>query len=219
MPLDHRALKSSFDEDGFVVLPGFVSATEVEVLREHAKQAATHRQDDPSGEFQNVQKGLEKLDPYFEDLLHRGAHLPVLERLLGEKPTPATSSYFTKESVNEPVHPHADGTNGGTIWIALDPIDSSNGGLCFLRGSHEREGRTFFGRHVQATDFSGDPRAVSLELEPGDMVLFRATTVHWSGTNESGRPRRAINCFYIDTSRIREEWAEAKRQMAAEGTH
>lgn len=211
MRLDYPALKSTFDEDGFVVVRGFVPATEVEVLRERANRAATRRVDRPGGQFQNVQKGLEKLDPYFDDLLHRGAHLPVLEHLLGETPTPSTSSYFTKEAVNETVNPHADGTNGGTIWIALDPIDSSNGGLCFLRGSHEREGKSFVGRHVTKTDFSDDPRATNIAFEPGDMVVFRALTVHWSGVNASGRPRRAINCFYIDTKRMREELVESKR--------
>ena len=213
---DIGAHQANFDANGFVVIPGFFSATEVATLATRATAAISRLPERTDGDFQNVTKGLEKLDPFFDEWLNGGRHLEVLEELIGETPCPATSSYFTKDVTTESIQPHADGSNGGTVWVPLDPIDRHNGGLCFLAGSHRAEREYHFEAGVDADAMHDDPHAVSLELAPGDAVFFRAMTVHWSGINVSGRPRRAINAFYIDLERQRLKWRTDKARHTTE---
>jgi ectoine hydroxylase-related dioxygenase (phytanoyl-CoA dioxygenase family) len=88
------------------------------------------------------------------------------------------------------------------IAIALDPQDDGNGGLRFAAGSH-REGRLFPRprRSVLAGDAGeAELRAMGLSpadarpvrLEPGDLVMWNAFTVHGSSPNRSQRDRRSF---------------------------
>ena len=45
-------------------------------------------------------------------------------------------------------------------------------------------------------------------MSPGDIVIFRSTTVHWSGPNHDGSVRRGFNRFYMG-SPWREGWKKA----------
>ncbi len=198
-------LKSDFHRDGYVIVRDLISPEVLTELREGV-QSAVQRLRPKDSMYKNhglpqlhgnVAKGLERLDEYFKDFINDGTHVLLLEELLGEKQTPATVGYFSKELVEDEIHPHFDGDNGCTIWFALDPTDSDNGCVHFLKGSHLQ-----FTRNVQSfsplksRDLFDDPNAVAAILNPGDVSIHDARTIHWSGKNTSGRPRRAVNCFY-----------------------
>jgi ectoine hydroxylase-related dioxygenase (phytanoyl-CoA dioxygenase family) len=98
-----------------------------------------------------------------------------------------------------------------SIWLALDPIDATNGTLEFVRGSH------LWNRRFQAMDFAfrqnysaelepipdidGDRSRydiLSWELEPGDCIVFQALAVHGSrGNSHSERRRRALSTRWL----------------------
>lgn len=189
-------LKSAFDRDGYAIIRNFATAETVSEICSRAEAVAKQR---PHGgdKFTNVTKGLEKGDGFFGEMLNNGPQVQILELLLGESPQPTTASFFTKDKHSEEVHPHSDAMQGGVIWLALDPTNRHNGCLHFVKGSHLREDEF---KHLKAdtpTDLSDNPDAVEIAMDPGDIVFFRPTTVHWSGPNHTGVQRRGFNCFYV----------------------
>ena len=90
------ALKADFDRDGVVIIRDFVTSETAREICARAEAATRDlpRRHDP---FSNVTKGLERLDGYFGELLHRGPQVPVLTTLLGQKPEATTASFFTKD--------------------------------------------------------------------------------------------------------------------------
>ncbi len=213
------ALKADFDRDGVVIIRNFVSRETAREICERA-EAAT-RGDSRTDRFSNITKGLERVDGYFGELLNNGPQVPVLETLLGEKPNATTASFFTKTEHEQEVHPHSDAMEGVVTWIALDETSQRNGCLQFLKGSHKRREEFAHLRADTPTDLSDHPDRFEAQMGPGDIVIFRPTTVHWSGRNHAGTIRRGFNCFYVgkshwDRKLSPEEWraAIAKKKLA-----
>lgn len=103
------------------------------------------------------------------------------------------------------------GTQVVSIWIALDRVDGSNGGVQYVEGSH-RWGRTFRPTNQGAngywddqpgepvSDFDAPPSdwtIGSFELEAGDAVAHAGLTLHGSGRNASGQRRRGYVVRWI----------------------
>lgn len=195
-PTQAAELKADFDRDGIVIVRNFVSKDQVDEICRRG-EAALSKKPSAGGIFTNVTKGLEKVDAYFGELLVNGPQVPVLEMLMGRKPEPTTSSFFTKVKNAEEVHPHSDALEGGVIWVALDEANEQNGCLQFLKGSHKREGEFAHLKAHEANDLADHPDRVVAEMSPGDIVFFKPTTVHWSGPNHGGSDRRGFNCFYV----------------------
>jgi ectoine hydroxylase-related dioxygenase (phytanoyl-CoA dioxygenase family) len=104
---------------------------------------------------------------------------------------------------------HVDGTQLCTTWCPLDPADARSGAMRFVRGSH-RFAETYRpnlfvtpdpipgteGELVPAVD-GGDYDIVTFALEPGDVTVHHARTLHAAGPNRSSaRRRRAISVRY-----------------------
>jgi len=97
-----------------------------------------------------------------------------------------------------------------SIWIALDPVDQSNGRVGFVRGSH------LWPQRFQPMDFTrmspildsdyqpvpdidghpGDYEILAWDLEPGDCVVFSGLCLHGAPGNETTRTRRAVSVRY-----------------------
>lgn len=89
------------------------------------------------------------------------------------------------------------------IAVALDPQDEKNGGLRFVPGSH-RQGRIFprpqrsvltgVAAEPELSEMGVAPDSVhTVSLEPGDVVMWTAYTVHGSQPNRSkDRERRSF---------------------------
>jgi ectoine hydroxylase-related dioxygenase (phytanoyl-CoA dioxygenase family) len=103
---------------------------------------------------------------------------------------------------------HAEGRQMATVWVALDPAPRSAGSLRFLRGSHLDDRRyrpTFFviddpipgteGELVPDLDLD-DPQSFGWDLEPGDLTIHHARTLHAAGGNLGSTPRRALSVRY-----------------------
>lgn len=111
---------------------------------------------------------------------------------------------------------HVDGTQMCTTWCPLDPATSASGAMRFVRGSH-RDGALYRpnlfvnddplpdteGRAVPDID-GGAYDVVSFDLEPGDITVHHARTLHAAGGNRSQTTRRAISVRYCgDDARVR----------------
>ena len=74
---------------------------------------------------------------------------------------------------------------------AIDPMTPHNGPLRLIPGSHHRGHIPLDPPTGQIPEDAYDPeRAVTLELDPGDVALFGPFLIHGSGPNESSHPRR-----------------------------
>jgi ectoine hydroxylase-related dioxygenase (phytanoyl-CoA dioxygenase family) len=125
---------------------------------------------------------------------------------------------------------HVEGTQLCTTWCPLDPATPATGAMRFVRGSH-RWGRLFRphlfvdstalpgteGEEVPDID-AGHHDIVTFDLEPGDITVHHAATLHAAGPNTSTTTRRrAISVRYCgDDARFRRRpGAPLKPEQAA----
>jgi ectoine hydroxylase-related dioxygenase (phytanoyl-CoA dioxygenase family) len=88
------------------------------------------------------------------------------------------------------------------VWIPLDPVDADNGSLCVVPGSHQlpvknlevKEGINFGALATVGAeeDPSFRENAITLELPPGDCVLFNTRLLHRTSGNRTDRHRRVV---------------------------
>ena len=88
------------------------------------------------------------------------------------------------------------------MWLALDPVDESNGCMRYLPGSHRRlrpHARTeVLGFSQGITDYCDADRAVEVPMvaEPGDLLVHHSLTIHRANGNRSDRHRRSLGLIY-----------------------
>lgn len=111
-----------------------------------------------------------------------------------------------------------------SVWIAIDRSDTGNGCLELLPGSHrlsiphistEDSGR--FQRQVD-TDLVDVSGKISVELEPGEFLLFDRWLLHGSPANHSDRRRLGLAARVIPTS-VKVDFGRMKpnfRELAAQ---
>ncbi len=105
---------------------------------------------------------------------------------------------------------HVAGEQVCTTWCPLDRVTADSGALRYVRGSH-RQPRLFKPNlfvvpvEIPGTegeslpDVDADPDGfdlVSFDLEPGDVAVHHARTLHGAFPNASTRRRRAISVRY-----------------------
>ena len=76
------------------------------------------------------------------------------------------------------------------IALAIDPMRSDNGPLRVIPGTHELGFVAEPGTGVIPPEHLDLSRAVDVELEPGDLVVFGPFLLHGSPPNHSSSPRR-----------------------------
>ena len=201
---EFNALKEQYDRDGFVVLRNYLSDAELNDLHDHAVPLASAilAKQDSDGKYRNLLKSLNRHDDWFDEKLTNGKHLPLMRHLIDDDVFGASAAWFDRpEGEDIGIDPHVDAVGrdkqtsaGATIWFALDAVNVGNGCLHYLRGSHRNaypDGIWIPGIETESDD------ACAVELEPGDAVIHNALTVHWSGGNRTGLPRRAVSFFYF----------------------
>ncbi len=104
---------------------------------------------------------------------------------------------------------HLTGTQLATFWAPLDVVTAQTGALRFVKGSH-LWGREFTptmfvsddpitgapGEAVPQIDLDG-PDVMCVDMEPGDLSIHDARTLHGAGPNTSSTQwRRAVSVRY-----------------------
>jgi ectoine hydroxylase-related dioxygenase (phytanoyl-CoA dioxygenase family) len=90
-----------------------------------------------------------------------------------------------------------------TAWVALDDVDSENGCMSMVPGSHRWGNNIQFLHKLPAFDampaeFEGHKLEVrTCPVRKGEVHYHHGLTWHGSPANKSGRPRRAIALHYM----------------------
>lgn len=234
-----KLLKSSFDTDGYVYIPGFLSAEEVKDLNKNIERFIAESissmstghyfyedQNDPSTLKQ--MQDMEKYDPYFQALAVGSKFEEIAEALLNDKVIAKTVEYFNKPPrIGKGTPPHQDGyyfmlkpAHAVTMWLALEEVDGENGCVHYVKGSHLKgmrpHGKTqTLGFSQGITDFGTEEdiaNEVAMPAKPGDLLIHHALTIHRAEENKSlTRSRRAMGLIYFGES--------AKEDVEAKGRY
>ncbi len=156
-------------------------------------------------------------DPDFAEFCLRGPAVDVARRIVGaSRLNLLYDQLFVKEAgADHPTRWHNDqpywpvsGRDVVSVWVALDHTDAGNGRLEFVRGSHAWD-RWFqpeaFGPNRGASAYARNPDyeiipdieadrdaydIVTWDLDPGDVYVFSAMTLHYAGGNATDARRR-----------------------------
>ncbi len=237
---EQKSLRETFDRNGFVALPGFVSATALAELQQQVtrylkqivpKLPAEHvfyeDRSDPNSLKQLQQLG--EHDPWFAELLHDSEFRRTAELFLQGPVVPRNLQYFNKPPLRgKPTPPHQDGyyfmldpCAAVTMWLALDIVDEENGCVRYLPGSHRCGMRTH--ARTQTLGFSqgiadyptpeDSSREVAMPALPGDLLVHHAMTIHRADGNASAtRSRRALGLVYYSIHAREDTLAHAEYQ-------
>ncbi len=126
--------------------------------------------------------------------------VPFQDTLLHKLPTHAEFPWHQ----DAPFWP-VDADHGAVCWVALDDVDSENGGISVALGSHRTAPWPAIDLHTgqpqngaAAPLIDGEP--VTPGLAAGDAVIFHSCCVHRSGENRTPLVRRAWASSWLPVS-------------------
>ncbi len=199
------AEKARLDEDGFLPLPGILSAGQLQVIRRRlAELSAAEGQ--RAGAEVHQEEGADRLadlvnkDPVFDVCFTHPRVLAAIAHVLGD---------FTLSSLNSraalPGHGHqrlhadwgAPVEPGNyrvcnSIWL-IDDFTESNGPTRLIPGSHRS---AQLPREVMADPAGPHPGEVTLRASAGTVVIFNSHLWHGGTRNVTDRPRRALHSYF-----------------------
>lgn len=141
------------------------------------------------------------------DLVH------ILEQLL-EEPVMVTLSHHNSIMTKHPTFGTATGwhrdirywsfphNNLISVWLALGPEDTNNGGLHFIPGSHlwklhpEQMDDLDFLRPDYPENQTLIQQNISVPLEAGDVILFHSGLFHAAGRNNTNKVKSSVVFAY-----------------------
>jgi phytanoyl-CoA hydroxylase len=170
---------------------------------------------DPERALWKIMNG-DRFDPVLDEAMRAPGILDAVAGLLGDDLLAFLFMVIYKPpQVPESVHPfHQDGLYFhfephdlvAGAWVALDSVSEENGSLCVVPGTHrlpigEHEALPGINRGAFAAkgiEGSEDmlSKARTLELAPGDGVLFHPHLYHRTGGNQTDRHRRVITIHF-----------------------
>lgn len=217
---DHQQF---FEENGYLVVAGVFSASEVEILREHfmdLRQAGTYPGDmvadvpchgDPLQQFPRMIH-MHHWDEISRRWLLDSRLNACLSGLLGREPYAVQSMIYFKPPGARGQALHQDNfylqVTPGTCmaaWLALDPCDEENGCMRVVPGSHrwpilcpvESDAATSFTNIT--VPLPPDASSVPVLMDAGDVLFFNGSLVHGSFPNTSkDRFRRTLIGHYVE---------------------
>src|SRR5215467_13874940 len=196
--------RRQLDEQGFLVLPGLMTAELLAALRQRIDELFAEEGERAGSEFKQ-EPGARRLanlvnkGRVFEDVIVTPALLECVERVLGPR--------FKLSSLNvRSANPHtADGqplhADSGavaddsgyivcnSIWM-LDDFTAENGATRFVPGSHRWRQLPHLGF------FEPHPEERLVLGRAGDVVVMNAHMWHGGTANRTDRPRCAMHVYY-----------------------
>jgi phytanoyl-CoA hydroxylase len=245
MTADLMVLRQQYDRDGFVVIRRFLDVDELSLLQRELERYITDvvpRLPD-SDAFYVVKSRAETLkqlqhmggDPFFSEYRRHPGWDALAAALIGEPCEVQEPEWFNKPpGTSHETPPHQDNfyfclqpPHVATLWLALDPVDTENGCLRYVAGSHRRGFRPH--QRTQMLGFSqgiidygpeDESREVAVELHPGDLVAHHGMTIHRADANRSRvRHRRAFAMVFRGTGCTRDEAAYRRYQESLTSQH
>lgn len=245
MPTDMSKLREQYDRDGFVVVRNFLDVDELSrlqrELQRYIAEVVPHLPD--SDAFYVDRSRTETLkqlqhmgsDTFFSEYrLHRRWG-ELAHSLIGEPCEAQEPEWFNKPpGTSHETPPHQDNfyfclqpPHVATLWLALDPVDTENGCLRYVAGSHRggfrpHQRTQMLGFSQGITDYGPDDRSreVVVELQPGDLVAHHGMTIHRADANRSkDRHRRAFAMVYRGASCIPDGAARRRYEASLASQH
>jgi len=231
--------KDVFDRDGFVVIENPLNDTGFQELLDNIQRyKATVAANFPEGhegamygepgnrETMIEMTKMHEHDDFFRNYAQRSTWTALAEEFLGEPVTTANIVYFNKPPRTKhaghltPPHQdnfyyHLDPPQLMSFWMPLERIDTENGCLRYVSGSHRKGMRTsavssVYGFSLGIADYSPDDwaREVCVKVNPGDAIAHHGMTIHRADSNESDtRDRTALSLIFIGQSaKVDEAW-------------
>jgi len=243
----HSGLRrSEFESDGFVAIRQFITGdrlVELESELERFVQQVVPQMpaDQVFYEDKNCPHTLKQIqqmarhDAWFQELSVAGVIRELAADLLQGPVVPRNLQYFNKPAggTGLPTPPHQDAyyfmlepPEAVTMWLALDAVDTENGCIRYVRGSHRNGLRPHartrtLGFSQGIADYPSTEDAaleVAVPARPGDLLAHHALTIHRADANQSvHRSRRALGFIYY-SARARENLSahRAYQQQLAE---
>ena len=205
---------AQFQRDGYVHPIRVMSEAQAATLRARLEAYETASGGPLKGAFRHK---THLLFAWLADLVRHETILDAVEDLHGPDLFCWSSSFFIKEPRNPAfVSWHQDSTYWGlnkpdvvTAWIALSPSIKANGAMEVIPGSHHLNQvphRDTFAKDNMLTRGQeiavevDATKAVTIELQPGEMSLHHVLLVHGSAPNPSDLRRIGFAARYIPTS-------------------
>lgn len=220
---DSNTLREDFRRDGYVVIRGFLSPSEMAELwreiRRYVNEVVPKLPSDQNfyetkGQPETLKycKDMARHDAYFRKMFESDRFVKLAETLLGGPVIGTNLSMFNKPPrIGEETPPHQDGfyfmlepNEALTMWLALEKVDAGNGCVRYVTGSHRKPMRAhtrtkILGFSQGMVDY-GTPEdkanEVAMTAEPGDLLVHHSMTIHRADPNRSNRTRHAIGAVY-----------------------
>lgn len=226
----HPAELADYDRDGAAILRGILPMSWVDALRT-ATDRLMHTEGVPAMDFAGGDGPrfftliyAWRLDPVHRAWALRGPGIDIARQVLA--PTARLNLYFdqifAREVGSKKVTPfHQDqpyisltGSQILRLWVPLDVVDTDNGAVRYLLGSHRgpvyrarsfKESNPVASVYDTAAEFAPLPDFAAEydrhewlvgACEPGDVILHHPRTVHGSPANVARTPRRATTLVY-----------------------
>jgi len=220
---EKQQLLDSYQKEGYVFIPGFLQAEELEEVRKTLIDVLKNKESKiPEEKLFFEEKGnpdtlkqiqqLFDYHPIFYQMMYRSKFSALAALLLGEKEVGKNMQYFNKPpKIGKPTPPHQDGyyfmlepPEAITMWLALEEVDEENGCIRYVPGSHLRgmrpHSRTATLGFSQGIADYGDAdyaREKAFPAQPGDLLVHHALTIHRAdGNNSTDRTRKALGFIY-----------------------
>jgi phytanoyl-CoA hydroxylase len=242
---DEKALQEQYQRDGFVVVRDFLAARELTLLQHELEryitQVVPHLPD--SDAFYVVKSRTETLkqlqhmgkDSFFADYRRHPGWKQLAETLIGEPCEAQEPEWFSKPpGTSHETPPHQDNfyfclqpPHVATLWLALDPVDTENGCLRYVAGSHrggfrphQRTHLLGFSQGISDYGLQDESREVVVDLRAGDLVAHHGMTIHRADPNRSPtRHRRAFAMVFRGISCSLDEAAQRRYQQSLASQH
>lgn len=237
--VDSEDLLSRFETDGYVLLPGFLSAEELGEARQNLDRfiadevpglPAQHAfyEDKSRPETLKQLQNLHTYDPFFGRMTVGSRFEDLATLLMRDRAVAQNLQYFNKPAgVGKPTPAHQDGFYfmlepcvAVTMWLALEEVDEENGCVRYVPGSHRRGMRSHqrtntlgFSQGIADYNDSDGDAEVMMPAAPGDLLVHHALTIHRAdGNNSVNRSRRALGFVYFGQSASVDERRRAEYQ-------
>jgi len=216
---------ASYQDDGFVYHPGFLSADEVAELKEAVLTtvAAMGKKKVAGGGA-----ALEEGDSYYDKVFTQRLNLwrindtakkfmlnPALGRMLCQLESVDGfrvwhDQALIKEPFGNPTAWHLDNPywsfysrNAISVWIALEDATLQNGCMYFVPGTHKLATFANSGIGKNLSDLfkvypqMGEIDPVAVPMKAGDCSFHNGLTAHGAGANMTRKRRIAMTCAYM----------------------
>jgi ectoine hydroxylase-related dioxygenase (phytanoyl-CoA dioxygenase family) len=207
-----QSLFEVFESDGAVAVRGLLDDERIQSLRD-AMPEILEKTYDPTERMSGTASKIQSRDGVWRDcesfarfLFHspvgevaadfmRSGTARLYEDLLLHKGVGAdTASSWHRDSPHWPLA----GQQLCSVWFSLEAVTSGTGALKFVAGSHRDSDALVSAGKIGVSESELEPRQIiTIEAEPGDVVVFHPRGLHTAYGSAPDQPRRTFTLRFM----------------------